>query len=237
MDGEQEVLPHLQGLSLSAPGTSDASQSDAATAKSTAETATTNSNHEPAERSLSSAGGDVNQDASIKLLQEFDPLVASRQGTQEDVDTGPQSRNVPAADTQFPPRVSSSVPPPSPPIAAAPEPRYPGITSGFSLANIARSFSIPKARTRSIDKTQHSTASDERSRTGPSDSNSASDPSTSQMEAGAPRRSADNTNASASRQLRSEPPPFDFQLFLDQMKTRSAEPVAKYLRSYAPHSP
>lgn len=29
-------------------------------------------------------------------------------------------------------------------------------------------------------------------------------------------------------------PQFDFQKFLDQMKTRSAEPVAKFLRSYAP---
>ena len=26
-------------------------------------------------------------------------------------------------------------------------------------------------------------------------------------------------------------PPFDFQKFLDQMKTKSAEPVARYLRS------
>ena len=29
-----------------------------------------------------------------------------------------------------------------------------------------------------------------------------------------------------------EPPQFDFQRFLDQMKTKSADPVAKYLRSY-----
>lgn len=27
--------------------------------------------------------------------------------------------------------------------------------------------------------------------------------------------------------------PFDFQAFLDQMKTKSAEPVAKYLRRFA----
>ena len=29
-----------------------------------------------------------------------------------------------------------------------------------------------------------------------------------------------------------EPPAFDFQKFLDQMKAKSAEPIAKYLRSY-----
>lgn len=29
-------------------------------------------------------------------------------------------------------------------------------------------------------------------------------------------------------------PPFDFQKFLDQMKTKSAEPVARYLRSFVP---
>jgi len=29
-------------------------------------------------------------------------------------------------------------------------------------------------------------------------------------------------------------PPFDFQKFLDQMKSKSAEPVARYLRSFVP---
>jgi Rab5 GDP/GTP exchange factor len=32
-------------------------------------------------------------------------------------------------------------------------------------------------------------------------------------------------------------PPFDFQKFLDQMKTKSAEPVARYLRSFVPSRP
>jgi len=31
-------------------------------------------------------------------------------------------------------------------------------------------------------------------------------------------------------------PPFDFQKFLDQMKTKSAEPIARYLRSFVPTS-
>lgn len=30
-------------------------------------------------------------------------------------------------------------------------------------------------------------------------------------------------------------PPFDFQKFLDQMKSKSAEPVARYLRSFVPN--
>ena len=39
------------------------------------------------------------------------------------------------------------------------------------------------------------------------------------------------STSSHSEAARQDPPPFDFQLFLDQMKSRSAEPVAKYLRS------
>jgi hypothetical protein len=33
---------------------------------------------------------------------------------------------------------------------------------------------------------------------------------------------------------RDKDPPFDFQKFLDQMKSKSAEPVARYLRSFVP---
>lgn len=41
-----------------------------------------------------------------------------------------------------------------------------------------------------------------------------------------------SSNGSGSEAPRKEKEPsFDFQKFLDQMKSRSAEPVAKYLRS------
>ena len=47
--------------------------------------------------------------------------------------------------------------------------------------------------------------------------------------------SAPRTPRSAARDV-DQPPPFDFQSFLEQMKSKGAEPVAKYLRSCAPQT-
>jgi hypothetical protein len=45
--------------------------------------------------------------------------------------------------------------------------------------------------------------------------------------------SAPRTPKSAAKDVdKDQPPPFDFQFFLEQMKSKPAEPVAKYLRSY-----
>lgn len=52
-----------------------------------------------------------------------------------------------------------------------------------------------------------------------------------------PRVRAISREASGSRpgsRASGDPPAFDFQRFLDQMKAKSAEPIAKYLRSYVP---
>ena len=48
--------------------------------------------------------------------------------------------------------------------------------------------------------------------------------------------SAPRTPKSAAKDVdNDQPPPFDFQLFLEQMKSKPAEPVAKYLRSCVPY--
>ena len=39
-------------------------------------------------------------------------------------------------------------------------------------------------------------------------------------------------NTPSGKDKEQDPPQFDFQKFLDQMKKKGAEPVAKYLRSY-----
>ena len=47
--------------------------------------------------------------------------------------------------------------------------------------------------------------------------------------------SAPRTPKSAAKDVdKDHPPPFDFQLFLEQIKSKGAEPVAKYLRSWVP---
>ena len=47
--------------------------------------------------------------------------------------------------------------------------------------------------------------------------------------------SAPRTPKSAAKDVDKDlPPPFDFQLFLEQIKSKGAEPVAKYLRSWVP---
>ena len=49
----------------------------------------------------------------------------------------------------------------------------------------------------------------------------------------APRR--DDPSQERAAPGRDKDPPFDFQKFLDQMKSKSAEPVARYLRSFVPN--
>lgn len=44
----------------------------------------------------------------------------------------------------------------------------------------------------------------------------------------------ENSSRERAAQGKDRDPPFDFQKFLDQMKTKSAEPVARYLRSFVP---
>jgi Rab5 GDP/GTP exchange factor len=46
--------------------------------------------------------------------------------------------------------------------------------------------------------------------------------------------SAPRTPKSAAKDVDKDHPPFDFQLFLEQIKSKGAEPVAKYLRSWVP---
>jgi hypothetical protein len=49
------------------------------------------------------------------------------------------------------------------------------------------------------------------------------------------RRENPSQERAAAAPGKDKDPPFDFQKFLDQMKTKSAEPVARYLRSFVPN--
>ncbi|KAL5513329.1 hypothetical protein ACEPAH_3728 [Sanghuangporus vaninii] len=129
------------------------------------------------------------------------------------------------------------------------------IGSGLSsLASFARSLTLPKVRTRSVDiapppniitpNTISSFAEQQQSRPGTPVNASMRQPNTDSEESAvvpapaAPTsedRSTGTTTTNGQKERlwqKDEAPPFDFQLFLDQMKSKSADPVAKYLRSF-----
>lgn len=179
----------------------------------------------------SHTAGIVPEISHEEVLSEFDPL--ANQEEKEARDAWESSEAHPP-----PPRT------PSPPIAAPipllkdaprppPEPSVPSSPSSFpSLAALARTFSIPtlaRPRPLSLDSakpvpspatlsafaSQQDTARSEESTTRANNPNGSG---TASPVPGGTRDKADTA--------------FDFQKFLDQMKTKSAEPVAKYLRSY-----
>nr|GAT60015.1 predicted protein [Mycena chlorophos] len=155
------------------------------------------------------------------VVSEFDPL-AKRQ--EEEAKEAWES----AEGHPPPPRTPS--PPPTPPSkdVAAEEP-LPATPSGSlfpSFSTLARTFALPlkpRSRPGSIDaarpvpspsKLSHFVEQQTRQQE-PNETGSAKAPEP------APTSTASD-----------EPPPFDFQRFLDQMKSRHAEAVAKYLKSF-----
>ncbi|KAH8103956.1 hypothetical protein BXZ70DRAFT_1005506 [Cristinia sonorae] len=167
------------------------------------------------------------------ILQEFDPLASQEEKAAreawETAESHPQA-NAPASTSH----------PTIPPSASAPEPISPRPTSptGFpALAALARTFAIPlvagRQRPRSLDtaaavpspSTLSSFASQQQLPVKPDSEH----PSPASTGRNTPVLSA---NRSKPQEVPGEPPQFDFQKFLDQMKLKAAEPVAKYLRSF-----
>ncbi|KAG6840571.1 hypothetical protein C0991_005760 [Blastosporella zonata] len=174
---------------------------------------------------------------SQDVLNQFDPLASleeeAARGAWETSEGHPP-----------PPRTPSPKPPALPlkdNVATSPpeSPQSAGATSPFpSFASIARSFSIPalsRPRPLSLDQAKPL----------PSPSPSTLFTFTAQQDASTPRNdvtstsktpphtpSGSGTASSVSSPRVQGETPFDFQSFLDQMKSRSAEPVSKYLRSF-----
>ncbi|KAL5531315.1 hypothetical protein ACEPAG_4192 [Sanghuangporus baumii] len=120
------------------------------------------------------------------------------------------------------------------------------VGSGLSsLASFARSLTLPKVRTRSVDiapppniitpNTISSFAEQQQSRPDTPASTrqlNADGDESAVFPAPAPTSEERSTGTTTTNGQKDGPPPFDFQLFLDQMKSKSADPVAKYLRSF-----
>ncbi|EJD08567.1 uncharacterized protein FOMMEDRAFT_144395, partial [Fomitiporia mediterranea MF3/22] len=185
---------------------------------------------------------DTRPRTSAEVLSEFDPLADTKEADARQAWASSTGHPMPPKPLSLPSPVdvpsSTTVPRDTAVANASP----PGIGSGLaSLANLAKSFTLPKVRTRSVDiapppnivtpNTISTFAAQQRSRP---DTPQSAPPASQQNTSTDNGSNADPVTDSTSHtpNPRREPPPFDFQLFLDQMKSKSAEPVAKYLRSF-----
>lgn len=162
------------------------------------------------------------------VLSQFDPLA----NLEEEA-----AREAWKASESHPPPPRSPSPPPPPPLKDAADPHptesSPSQPSGSfpSLAALARSFAIPalsRSRPASFDAAKAVTSTTLYSFTGQPDA--LRDDGT--IPNGSPSRTTTQSRSRTPSPARErQEVPFDFQKFLDQMKSRGAEPVSKYLRS------
>lgn len=165
----------------------------------------------------------VNED----VLHEFDPLAVPEEKEARDAWSQAESHPPPSSPGSV---EQSTVPTEKPEPALPATPPRPTSSSAFpSLASLARSFALPRQRPRSIDSppsvlspaSLSTFASQQRIK--PMD----------ERETSADAPSSGNALPQSGKEREDDKAPvFDFQKFLDQMKLKSAEPVAKYLRSY-----
>ncbi|TFK29629.1 hypothetical protein FA15DRAFT_690940 [Coprinopsis marcescibilis] len=199
----------------------------------------------------------LNAPVSKDILSEFDPLVSVEETAAREA-WGASEGNLPPPRTPSPKTLPSTLPPPLPekdkqsaespatPVASptpvnAAAATAPSIASSPfpSLSALARTFAIPLARPRpqSIDvakpvpspTTLSAFASQQ-------DSASRLDPRTEPSSRSHTPAVAGSGTASPIPGTRTDKQAdataFDFQRFLDQMKSKTAEPVSKYLRSF-----
>lgn len=208
----------------------------------------------PAESSLPSAPEPTH--TTEEVLHDFDPLEQGEEQAAREAWSRSEGHPPPPASNERAnaptPDPTSPEPPPKDketpqvqthPPSTPPPPETPkrGSGSNFpSLASLARSFSIPtlpRPRPVSIDTakavpspTTLSSFASQQQQQQPSH-----DPelSSAVSRSGTPGGSGSGTaSPKPGRSDKDKEPVFDFQKFLDQMKMKQAEPVAKYLRSY-----
>jgi hypothetical protein len=186
---------------------------------------------------------------SKDVLSQFDPLAESAEEqaahdaweSAESHPPPPRAPSPPAKESLQHYGASGTDSPTPPPVSPTPSSSFP------SLAALARTFSIPsfspKTRPLSLDtakpiaspSTLSSFAAQQEKR--PDGSEDGRSPVPSGLNTPAQRISrapsplagASSGNDNGSKPVEGQ---FDFQKFLDQMKTKSAEPVSKYLRSW-----
>ncbi|TDL26743.1 hypothetical protein BD410DRAFT_532816 [Rickenella mellea] len=169
---------------------------------------------------------------SEEVLNEFDPLAVKEETDARMAWHDQWAKDHPASPPSSPPspipdhgQTDKVLPQtPSPPTSAS-------ISAFPSLASfVARSFTLPKQRPKSMDSpaTMLSPTSITSFATQQQQTKASSEPGSADDRQDTPPPPA---NSSKDKE-NDKPPPFDFQKFLEQMKLKSAEPVAKYLRSF-----
>ena len=160
-------------------------------------------------RKASTDEPEVNADATV--IKEFDPLVGEEHNEAQNAWAEEESHPPPPRAPTPPSKVQESDGRPTEPSATpAPIPKSPPSATFTPLASIRRTFSRRNSQSTVTPPPRHAS-----SPIPPAPSIAPSSPS-----------SYSTTTE----------PPFDFPKFLNQMKLKSAEPVAKYLQSYAESS-
>lgn len=169
------------------------------------------------------------------ILSEFDPLSIQEEKAAKDAWESSESHPPP-------PRTPSPPPPTLPDKDNTPTPttsKSPSTSSDFpSFASLARTFALPltplaKPRPQSIDIARPVASPATLSSFASHQQAPQRQPDASTSRSSTPIVAGSGT-ASPVQSSRSDKPSdgqFDFQTFLDQMKSKSAEPVSKYLRS------
>ena len=167
-----------------------------------------------------------------EVLLEFDPLANAEEKEAQEAWASSEGHPPPPPPPDKEPSSSTPRSPSTPDRSSSPIPSFP------SLAALARTFALPLTRgqrPRSLDSAavvpSPATLSSFAKQQSVSDSRASADdpgPGTSTP----PIANESGRSTPAGKGKEQEPPQFDFQKFLDQMKLKGAEPVAKYLRSY-----
>lgn len=160
------------------------------------------------------------------ILREFDPLTSAEEKAAQQAWADSEGHPPPPVLTREP--VSPA--PPTPNRPSSPIPSFP------ALAALARTFALPLTRNqrpRSLDSAaavpSPATLSSFAQQQSTLDARVVEDVTST---SNGPAASGSGRSTPSGKDKEQEPPQFDFQKFLDQMKMKGAEPVAKYLRSY-----
>ncbi|KAI0954723.1 hypothetical protein AcW1_006520 [Taiwanofungus camphoratus] len=206
---------------------------------------------DPTTHRFTSEAGEKMIHTNADVLLEFDPLASAEEKAARDAWADspahpPPSRtdesptippNLPAKNAEGTSQTSSQLSS-TPNRPSSPIPAFP------TLAALARSFSLPlgarSQRSRSLDMatpvpSPATLSSFAQQQSAPPTGKAAGDGSNASTEPSGSGRSAPaqkQMDRVRDKSRDKDNPPFDFQRFLDQMKMRSAEPVAKYLRSF-----
>ncbi|KAF9530377.1 hypothetical protein CPB83DRAFT_788406 [Crepidotus variabilis] len=178
-----------------------------------------------------------------EVLNEFDPLVSQEEQAAREAWAEAESHPPPPPRTPSPPvppvkdlYIASPTSPDVPTTIMSPGPSATAITSPTpfsSFTSFAKSFAIPlvKPRPHSLDGSAKAVPSpttlssfakqQQAPKSEPTDSGRVTPAG-----ASTPPQANDSSSSSSTEGV------FDFQRFLDQMKTKSAEPVSRYLRSF-----